>query len=63
MAWATKCDRCGKYFDHHQEVANGIALLSYDITKDRYLIEGEEYDLCPDCIKSFDLWFECEGKG
>lgn len=55
MAWATKCDRCGKYFDHHEE-ANAFAFLSYDRLKDKYSYEGEEYDLCPDCIRSLNDW-------
>lgn len=56
MAWATKCDRCGKYFDHHEET-NAFAFLSYDRLKDKYSIENEEYDLCPNCVQSLSDWF------
>ncbi len=30
MAWATKCDRCGKYYEYRDGVINGVTLLSYD---------------------------------
>lgn len=60
MAWATKCDRCGKYFDHHQEVPNAVAFLSYDIMKHIYNIESEEQDLCPHCIQSLREWLNNE---
>ena len=56
MAWATKCDRCGKYFDHHEET-NGFAFLVYDRLKDKYAIDNEEYDLCPECVQSLSKWF------
>ena len=57
MAWATKCDRCGKYFDHHQDEANAFAFLSYDRPGDRYSVYDEEYDLCPECVHSMEIWF------
>lgn len=57
MAWAMKCDRCGKYYDHHPDDADGVAVLSYDRETDTYH-NDENFDLCPDCIKSFDEWFE-----
>lgn len=56
MAWATKCDRCGKYFDYHEE-SNAFAFLIYDRQKDKYSIDNEEYDLCPDCVQSLSSWF------
>lgn len=57
MAWATKCDRCGKYFEHHQDETNGFAFLVYDRLKDKYAIDNEEYDLCPECVQSLGKWF------
>ena len=57
MAWATKCDRCGKYFDWHSNTENGFAVLTFDVGKCKYSIEGEEYDLCPDCVKDLYDWF------
>ena len=61
MAWATKCDRCGKYFDYH-EIASAFAFLSYDRLKDKYSVEGDEYDLCPDCIQSLGNWLDRKEK-
>lgn len=61
MAYATKCDRCGRYFDWHEEI-NGFAFLSYDRTKDRYLIDRANYDLCPGYVKSLRIWLEQFGK-
>lgn len=57
MAWATKCDRCGMYFNYKREI-NGFAFLRYDRTKDLYLVNGEEFDLCPDCVKFLRIWFD-----
>lgn len=56
MAWATKCDRCGKYFDSREET-NAFTFLIYDRAKDKYTCDSEEYDLCPDCVRSLDDWF------
>lgn len=58
MARATKCDRCGKFFEHYFGDTNGVARLTYSVNKDRYYIQGDEYDLCPDCVKSWRDWFE-----
>lgn len=57
MAWATKCDRCGEYFEHSQDKINGFAFLRYDRPKDKYLVDDDEYDLCPACVRSLDQWF------
>lgn len=57
MAWATKCDRCGKYFEYLTDETDGVALLDYDRRTDKYQTE-EEYDLCPTCVKSFNDWFK-----
>ena len=56
MAWAMKCDRCGKYYELCDDATSGVALLSYDIGKDKYCDEAR-FDICPDCVKSFDEWF------
>lgn len=60
MAWATKCDRCGKFFDYHSNEANALAFLIYDRGKDKYEIEGDECDLCPHCIESLENWLARE---
>ncbi len=57
MAWATKCDRCGKFFEHHQDETNAFAFLSYDRLTDKYSVDGEEYDLCHECVRSMKIWF------
>lgn len=57
MAWATKCDRCGKYFDHHQEEVNGFAFMMYDRVRDEYEPDGEVRDLCPECVESLKKWY------
>lgn len=57
MAWATKCDRCGKYFDHHQEEVNGFAFMVYDRVHDEYKTDSDEKDLCPECVESLEDWF------
>ena len=57
MAWATKCDRCGKYFDWKQDETNGFAFMEYDLPHSRYNIDGDEYDLCPECVDSLIKWF------
>lgn len=62
MAWATRCDRCGQFFDHHLEATNGFAFLSYDRLKDRYEIDGDEHDLCPDCVEALSEWFDPDEK-
>ena len=58
MAWATKCDRCGKFFEYHPNDTNGVALLNYDVGKDKYTEDDDTYDLCPDCVKSWEDWFK-----
>lgn len=63
MAWATKCDRCGGYFEHCQDKINGFAFLTYNRPKDKYFTDGNEYDLCPSCVHSLDVWFESRKDG
>lgn len=47
MSNATKCDRCGGYFEQGgKNVRQGWGNNS------------DEYDLCPDCAESFDAWLE-----
>ena len=62
MAWATKCDRCGKYFDWHSDETSGFAFLTYDYTKGRYNIYSDEYDLCPKCVKDLYDWLDRKEK-
>lgn len=55
-----QCDRCGKYYDVAEEqVRNAVQLFFHDIYYDVYEdVEWETaHDLCPDCVKDFDRWF------
>lgn len=58
MAWATKCDRCGKCFDFHEETSAFAFLIR--LKDNTYNIDGDEFDLCPDCVQ--DLWDWVENK-
>ena len=47
MSNATKCDRCGGFYEQGgKNVRQGWGNMS------------DEYDLCPDCAESFDAWLE-----
>lgn len=47
MSKATKCDRCGGFYEQGgKNVRQGWGNNS------------DEYDLCPDCAESFDAWLE-----
>lgn len=56
MAWATKCDRCGAYYEYHEET-NGFAFICYDRADVSYQTSAGDYDLCPQCVKSLYDWF------
>lgn len=58
MIWIMKCERCGKFFKYHLGDTNGVTLLSRDIERDRFLFDGDKYLLCPDCVRSWEDWFE-----
>ncbi len=60
MAWATRCDRCGKYFDYHGDQKSAFAFMRYERVKNEYYTESEEFDLCPKCIKSLEKWMNME---
>ena len=62
MAWATKCDRCGKYFDWQSDETSGFAFLTYEHIKGRYSINSDEYDLCPKCVKDLYDWLDRKEK-
>lgn len=56
MAFAMKCDRCGKYYEYRPMAISCVALIPYRIGK-RECRSKEEFDLCPDCVESFNEWF------
>lgn len=47
MSKATKCDRCGGYFEQ-----GGKAI------RQGFGSDMAEFDLCPDCAEAFDAWME-----
>lgn len=55
MAFVMKCDRCGRHYESCDAVIDGVTLQSYSMGKCKRRAEGE-FDLCPDCVKSFDDW-------
>lgn len=57
MAWATRCDRCGVYFEYHEET-NGFAFLLHNRSGASYSISGDGYDLCPKCVNFLKNWIE-----
>ena len=62
MAWARKCDRCGKLFE---EKYNTYIELKTSSDEDR-TVELDcgmqsSLDLCPDCIESFKHWWTEKG--
>lgn len=75
---AKKCDRCGKYYvensiskdkfdivclvDGKRSIA--IKKISETIRVDGNYKSEENYDLCDECMKSFENWLEsCEREG
>lgn len=60
MAWASKCDRCGRYFDWRNKEPDGFTFLKYDHINGGNSIVGEKCDLCPKCIESLEKWMNME---
>ena len=49
MSNATKCDRCGGYFEQGgRSIRKGFGA------------NMAEFDLCADCAEAFDAWMECQ---
>ncbi len=57
MAWAAKCDRCGKYYDYYKG-KNRFGFMAYDREADYQEVINGGYDLCPDCMKSLEDWYK-----
>lgn len=55
MAWAAKCDRCGRYYDYY-DGRSGFAFTEYDRKRDEVNPENGQ-DLCPECMESLVDWF------
>ena len=62
MAWAKKCDRCGKYFDWQREETSGFEFLTYNHVNGKYCVDNEEYDLCPKCVEYLYDWIDRKEK-
>lgn len=45
----TVCDRCGKECDLSNDEPKNLNLIDYD---------KNLYDLCPECFKSLERWFD-----
>ena len=52
MAYANKCDVCGKYYESAKNV---------QLTISRHSHLDVSYDLCPDCQKELETWLN-QGK-
>lgn len=48
MSNATKCDRCGGFYE---QGGNSVCRQGYGVV-------ATDFDLCPDCAESFDAWLE-----
>lgn len=65
MAFAKKCDRCGKLYEeynteHDSKKINGIMTLNLDFKRKYY--SNTPLDLCPECTDSFNKWLEMKGE-
>lgn len=48
MSKATKCDRCGGFYEQGGK----------NVCRQGYGVVATDFDLCPDCAESFDAWLE-----
>ena len=65
MAFAKKCDRCGKLYEEYNtnkndKKINGIMTLNLDFQRKYYA--HRPLDLCPECKDSFEEWLGKKGK-
>ena len=61
MADAKKCDRCGKYYTPSILFESPLEMLAANLSKvSSFRVEAvvPNCDLCPDCTKSFERWFD-----
>ena len=62
MAYAKKCDRCGKLYDEYnfkndEKNPNGVMVLNLDYQR-KFYSHTTPMDLCPDCMKEFQDWMK-----
>lgn len=63
MTKALKCDRCGRFYEIYDGIPlnegegkyNGMSLLKWDTS---YSALNQDYDLCPECMKSLFEWLK-----
>lgn len=66
MADAKKCDRCGKYYMPSVSVKSPLEVLAESLSvasgsrEEMKNAIGKACDLCPDCMNSFERWFDME---
>lgn len=60
MAYARKCDRCGKLYEPKSINFRSGRINSIRTVErgwDNAVTSGQIFDLCPDCIEDFKNWF------
>lgn len=64
MSAATKCDRCGKFFDHRDEQGNKVKRIRIELDDISSNVGGKSkyYDLCPGCAELLDIWLKGNGE-
>ena len=64
MSKAIRCDRCGACFDQYSmegecgTFKDFFTRTKQDFVNNEVSYRDEEIDLCPDCLASFNRWFE-----
>lgn len=51
---AKRCDKCKRFYNKPPEGANKLKLVKISETASRYT---KSVDLCPDCERSLEKWF------
>lgn len=63
MAWARKCDRCGKFFENRYNTYVELTTSSDEHRNVEFDCGvNNDLDLCSDCIESFKHWWANETK-
>lgn len=62
MAKASRCDRCGKYFDYDEIKSNAIKIIRYRNTDKSSFNYMNEFDLCPDCMGTVYHYLDVNSK-
>lgn len=53
MANAKKCDRCGSYYEHYDNIAGGAETIQFR-RRNNFLIAS--VDMCPTCMGKLWTW-------